>query len=98
MQQMEYPTINLAATGARIAKLRKEAGITVAELARFMGFNEPQAIYKWQRGECLPTLDNMYALSRKLGTTIENILVSDEEVAAHLVESPDFEKVVERAA
>lgn len=82
MQTIEYPTINLKATGARITQLRKEAGITVAELTEFMGFNEPQAIYKWQRGESLPTVDNLFALSRKLGTTIEDILVENDEMSS----------------
>lgn len=82
MQTIEYPTINLKATGERIAQLRKAAGISVVELSRYMGFNEPQAVYKWQRGESLPTVDNLYALSRRLGTTMEDILVSDDEVAS----------------
>lgn len=86
-QTMEYPTINLKATGARIAYLRKEAGITVAELSRYMGFNEPQAIYKWQRGESLPTVDNLFALSRRLGTTIEDILVSNDEMSSRLLKA-----------
>lgn len=87
MQTMEYPTINLKATGERIAMLRREAGITVAELSRFMGFNEPQAVYKWQRGESLPTVDNLFALSRMLGTTIEDILVSDDEMSSRLLKN-----------
>ena len=85
MQTFEYPTINLKATGARITQLRKEAGISVMELSQFMGFNEPQAVYKWQRGESLPTVDNLFALSKRLGITIEDILVSDDEMSSRLL-------------
>ena len=36
---------------------------------------EPQAIYKWQRGKSLPTVDNLYALGALLEVPMEEILV-----------------------
>ena len=74
-----YPTIDMAATGNRIRTLRKENHIKVDDIVSFMGFESQQAVYKWQRGESLPTVDNLYALSRLFGTTIDDILVGDEE-------------------
>ena len=68
MEDLQYPTINLRATGERIKQLRKERGLKVSELSEFMGFTEPQAVYKWQRGESLPSVDNLFALSRILRT------------------------------
>ncbi len=73
-----FPVIDLAATGRNIERLRREAGLTVRELQAVFGFSSPQAIYKWQRGEALPTLDNMTVLARLLGVTIEDILVLNE--------------------
>ena len=70
---MEYPTLDVKATGVR-KKLRKERCLKVEEVARFMGFESEQAIYKWQRGESLPTVDNLYALSRLFETTVDDIL------------------------
>ncbi len=80
-----YPTINLKATGARIKELRMAKGITVIEISEFMGFAEPQAVYKWQRGESLPTVDNLFALSRILGTSMEDILVGNDEMSSRFV-------------
>ena len=85
MSTITYPTINVVATGARIKKLRKEKGIKVTELSEFMGFSEPQAVYKWQRGETLPSVDNLFALSRILETSIEDILVGDDEVSSRFI-------------
>ena len=82
MTTITYPTINVKATGARIRQLRKEKGIKVTELSEFMGFSEPQAVYKWQRGETLPSVDNLFALSRILETNIEDILVGDDEMSS----------------
>lgn len=72
----EFPVIDLQATGARIAELRKAKGLKVTDISDFMGFSEPQAVYKWQRGESLPSLDNFYALSKLLGVSMDNIIVS----------------------
>lgn len=82
MTTIAYPTINVKATGERIRTLRKEKGIKVTELSEFMGFSEPQAVYKWQRGETLPSVDNLFALSRILETSIEDILVGDDEMSS----------------
>ena len=71
----EYPVIYLIATGSNIRRLRIERGLTVRDLQRYFGFEEPQAIYKWQRGQSLPTVDNLYALGNLFGITMDEILV-----------------------
>ncbi len=74
-----YPTIDLSATGKRIREIREQRGITVAQLKDFLGFENPQAIYKWQRGECLPTFDNMYAIACYFQVQIDEILVGNRQ-------------------
>ena len=69
------PVINLTATGQNITRLRKQAGLTVSNLQQIFGFSTPQAIYKWQRGAALPTVDNLVVLSVVFNTSINNILV-----------------------
>ena len=85
-----FPVIDLAATGRSIERLRKAAGCSVRELQRAMGFSSPRAIYKWQQGQTLPTLDNMVLLSRLLGRGIEEILVfvGEEEGGSDDVDRP----------
>lgn len=73
------PCIDLPATGNNIRRLRREAGLTVRDLQQIFGFTTPQAIYKWQRGDALPTLDNMTVLARVLGVPIESILCYERE-------------------
>ena len=69
------PVIDMTATGANITRLRINAGITVKDLQDIFGFNTPQAIYKWQRGTALPTVDNLVALAAVFGVRIDDILV-----------------------
>ena len=70
-----YPTIDPAATGRNITRLRRERGLSVKQLQAFFGFEDPQAIYKWQWGKSLPSVDNLYALSMLLNVPMNEILV-----------------------
>lgn len=76
-----FPVIDLTETGRQIEKSRKAAGLSVKDVQAYFGFEYPQAVYKWQHGECLPSVDNLLALSRLLGTPMEDLLVyEDQEV------------------
>ncbi len=70
-----FPVIDLAATGNNIKRLRVERGLTVRDLQDYFGFEEPRAIYKWQNGQCLPTVDNLYALAHILRVSVDEILI-----------------------
>ena len=69
------PSIDLNATGIRIAQLRQQAGLSVRQLQDIFGFSTPQAIYRWQWGDSLPTVDNLVVLASVFGTTIDSIIV-----------------------
>ena len=75
---MLIPTIDMIKTGENIHRLRKLAGVSVKVLQDVFGFATPQAIYKWQRGTTLPTIDNMIVLATVLGVKIDEILVTTE--------------------
>lgn len=70
------PTIDLPMTGANIVRLRKAAGLSVRDLQQTFGFNSPQAIYKWQRGDALPTIDNLLVLAVLFRVRIDDILIT----------------------
>jgi len=62
-------------TGRNIARLRKINDLTIKDIQDAMGFNTPQAIYKWMRGEAIPSVDNLVVLSELFDTAIDKILV-----------------------
>lgn len=74
---MLVPLIDMKLTGKNIVSLRRKRGLSVRELQDMLGFARPQSIYKWQRGETLPTVDNLVALSCAFSVPIEEILVSE---------------------
>ena len=75
-----YLSIHQKETGKHIKELLSENGFTVREVQRVMGFENPQAIYKWISGKTLPSIDNLVILSRLLHTSIEDILVIDGDI------------------
>ena len=75
-----YLSIRQKETGKQIRKLLQENGYSVRDIQDVMGFENPQAIYKWISGRSLPSLDNFVILSRLLHTSIEDILVIDGDI------------------
>ena len=74
---MTLPTIDMIKTGQNIGRLRRQAGLSVKDLQDIFGFATPQAIYKWQQGATLPTIDNLVVLAAVLQVRMEDILVID---------------------
>ena len=79
------PVINVTATGANIARLRQRAGISVRQLQTIFGFSTPQAIYKWQRGAAMPTVDNLVVLAAVFGVTVDQILVCGDGIPVSII-------------
>ena len=71
------PVIDMVKTGQNIGRLRKQAGLSVRDLQDIFGFATPQAIYKWQQGAALPTIDNLVVLAAVLQVRLDDILVTD---------------------
>lgn len=70
-----FPTIDMIKTGQNIIRLRQQKGLSVKELQDIFGFATPQAIYKWQHGTAIPTVDNLVVLSAIFGVPLDDLLV-----------------------
>ena len=79
-----WPVIDMTATGRNIVRLRKQAGLTVRDLQDIFGFSNPQAIYKWQRGQAMPTIDNMVVLAAVLGVGLDDIVIVNDPFRAKI--------------
>ena len=75
----DLPIIDMIKTGQNIKKLRKEMGLSVRDLQIVFGFTTPQAIYKWQHGDCMPSIDNLLVLATIFQVHMEDILVIDKK-------------------
>lgn len=70
-------SINMEATGANIKRLIKASGYSVRDIMAVTGISTEQAVYKWYRGESIPTIETLLILCNTLGIGIEELLVID---------------------
>ena len=72
-------SINMEATGANIKRLIKASGYSVRDIMAITGISTEQAVYKWYRGESIPSIETMLILCNALGIDINELLVIDGE-------------------
>ena len=70
-----YPVIDLLATGMHLKELMDARKLSVQDVQEAMGLASPQAVYRWLCGSNLPSVDNLYALSRFLDVPMNNVIV-----------------------
>ena len=78
MVHRSFPAIDPVETGRNIVRLRKERGLSVRDIQAWFNFEEPRAIYKWQSGQTLPSVDNLYALSVLLEVPMDSVIVGTD--------------------
>ena len=85
--------------GQRIAERRKAIGLTQEMLAEAMGVSG-QAVSKWENDISCPDITLLPSLAKKLGMTLDELLVGEEEAPRAEVIPPeerkDFNKMMLR--
>ena len=81
---LTMPAIDMVATGRNIQVMRQQAGLSVKDLQDYFGFATPQAIYKWQHGAAMPTIDNLVALAMIFGVSMDDIIVVDADARVRI--------------
>ena len=74
-EKVVLPIIDMYATGQNIVRLRESAGLSVNDLQEKLKLATSQAIYRWQRGETIPSIDNLIVLADIFGVTVDEIIV-----------------------
>lgn len=65
-------------TANRLFDLRKKRGLSQEELAEKLGVSR-QAVSKWERSEASPDTDNLIALAKIYGLTLDQLIYGTEE-------------------
>ena len=68
--------MNQQKIGKFLFKLRKEKGLTQAELAEKLGVTD-RSVSNWENGKCMPDLSLFIPISKEFGITV-NDLISGE--------------------
>ena len=77
MCKIYRPVINVAATAAKIKEYRIRAGYSVREIQNILSFSSPEAVYAYEKGKYLPSIDNMIILADVYGVTVDDFIVRD---------------------
>jgi len=73
-KQYNKRIVDLQATGTNIKFLRVQSGLTVKDIQTVFNFEHPQAIYNWEAGKTLPSIDNLLVLSDLFEINVEDIV------------------------
>lgn len=76
MRKINKPIIDTEATAGNIKAHRIRAGYSVRQAQNILGLSSPQAIYNWESGKDIPTIDNMVAVAALYGVTINDIVAT----------------------
>ena len=74
---MNYPVIDLVKTGKNIKRISKEKGYSADMIKDLLGLSDKSNVYKWFRGEVLPAVDNLLAMSILFDITINELIVTE---------------------
>lgn len=78
MANGSLPVIDKAATGENIKRLLRLKNMSVIQLQESLGMPSGILIYKWCRGDHLPSTEYLLMMSKLFGCLIEDILVVQE--------------------
>ena len=75
------PTIDKVKTGKNIKRLLYKNHITPNHIKEYLNLSCVQTVYRWLEGINIPSVDNLYAISKLLGVSMDDLMIGtgDEE-------------------
>lgn len=80
MSRRKCTSIDTVLSGQRIRNIMVKNGYSVEELRESLYMSCPQTIYRWFWGEAVPSVDNLYVMSKLFGIHMEDMLVERKSV------------------
>lgn len=71
--------IDMERTGQAIQRYAKKYRYTVKDIQHYLGLSCPQPIYRWYKGNILPSVDNLLKLSELFHVHMEDLLARKNE-------------------
>ncbi|MCI8297966.1 MAG: helix-turn-helix transcriptional regulator [Lachnospiraceae bacterium] len=84
------PQIDIYKTGQNIKHIMGMRGMAVKDVQEYLGLAAVQSIYHWFAGRCLPTVDNLYALSELLDVPMDDLVCGDREIRDRFCYHPTY--------
>ena len=88
-----FPTINKKSTGLNIRRLMEQRGLSVKDIQQYLHLGSVQSVYYWLNGVCLPSVDNLYALSQLFQISVDAILCGNRQMIPIFKEDIRFKRL-----
>lgn len=62
-------------TGRRLERLIRQRGYSVRDIQYLLHLSCPQPIYRWMRGQILPSVEHLFVLAKLLQVHMEELLI-----------------------
>jgi len=72
-------TLDMGRSGQLLNYVIRKRGYTVSEIQKELGLACPQPVYRWLRGQTMPSIDNLYSLSKILKIHMDDLVVSGQD-------------------
>lgn len=72
-------SLDVLMTGQVLSGKIKKSGYTIAEIQRKLKLACPQPVYRWINGQTLPSIDNLYNLSKLLKVPMDELVVARQD-------------------
>ena len=69
--------IDRVQTGKNIRRFRQSRGLSVMDVSELFGGLARNSIYKWERGDTLPSIDNLYSLAWVFGVSLDELVAGN---------------------
>lgn len=76
---MQYPIIDKKQTAKHIRFFMRCRGLKPTDIQNYLGLTCVQTVYRWLDGTNIPSIDNLYALSRLFGIKVDDMLAEEGE-------------------
>ena len=70
-----FGSIDMEQSGQKMKWMLTGAGYDVKTIQNYLRLSCPQPVYRWFKGQMLPTVDHLFMLSKLLGVHMEDFLV-----------------------
>lgn len=85
-----YTSLDMVQTGKKLHYIFIKNGCTVKDIQCFLNLACPQSIYRWIKGQTLPSIDNLYRMA-----VIFQIHMEDMLVAKNIARNMDLMQIAE---
>lgn len=71
--------LDMVMTGEILRRMMYQNGYSIKDIQEELHLACPQSIYRWIKGQAMPTIDNLYILSDLFGVHMEDMLMPRQD-------------------